>query len=389
MAHRPRAVAGQAPPIPADIAPVATPKRAVPLAPWSPNAQWQFFSQLAPSANAGVSMGHALETMSKHSYKRAQQVRCAEWAQKVNSGEPLYKVLAEDAPTINRWSYSMVRVGEMAGCLPEALEMAAKQNMESHKFNRFFWFYRLALYYGVLAIPLTMALMKGYVEAYKAFEKEGGTVFGQLAHHMGKNLVWPYGPGILLTWAIMFLFTRWVMSPLFERFRHGWALYHPYMRGMARSEALRHFLWALHHLSRAGLSPFSCWNLAADAVPNAILRDQFLDLSRKARETTSLSELVAGSRLFPPETLGIIRIGEETGTLPQALAQQEELATLEFGRNLTQSKSIWVISGVLLLTIIGLCILALLCYFWYVKFYGAVLDGLESRLFVPISQKWC
>lgn len=386
------AVAPQARPDPPAVLPVAPlrPLRGslnLPRRPWSSKRHYLLFHQVGASIRAGVTMTQTLRTASNTlAHERWENAMLARWADQTEAGKPLHECMAECVPPLARGSVGMIRVGEVSGFVPEAMAKLAEHHHANIKFDRVFWIFRFLLYYGTMSIPVAIAGMKGFNDAYAAYEASGGAYSSpaQLVwSKIGANLVWPFGPIILGWWLLLFFGARMLMLPTFERFRHAFSYWHPYMRGRARIEGISYFTWALGRLSQAGISPYSAWNMAAEAIPNAIVREKILDIGRQSREQSKMSDLVAQSGLFPAEYLSVIQNGEYTGTLPDALDYLNNVSGDEFSRRTAQAGVTWLISTALVGTIIALSIVVVMAYFWYKVFYDQVLSGLDATILLP------
>ncbi|MBL8049050.1 MAG: type II secretion system F family protein [Chthonomonas sp.] len=377
-----------APPTPVTLDPsplVVQPTSWLPRTPWSSKRHYFLFNMLAVSAKAGVNMHQSLQTASNTTaFKPWETSMVRRWAEDTEQGMALHETMAKAVPPISRATVGMVRVGEVSGSVPDAMAGIAEHHHNNIRYDRTFWIFRFFLYYGSLSIPLAIVLMKGFTDAYAAYEKAGeGNVAAMISGAIVKNLAWPFGPIILAWWLLLFLGARLLMRPQFEKFRHWFGYYHPYMRGRAQQEGITAFTWALGRLSRAGIAPFSAWNLAAEAVPNAIVREKLLDMSRASGERTKLSDLVRSSGLFEPEYVSVIENAEYTGTLPDSLEYLRQVTNDELGRRTMQSKGIWAVSTILFGTIISLLIVVVMAYYWYRVFYGQVLAGLDATIILP------
>jgi general secretion pathway protein F len=65
--------------------------------------------------------------------------------------------------------------------------------------------------------------------------------------------------------------------------------------------------------------------LTKDVMQNRVMGDAVATAARSLREGESLARLLAESRRFPEVTIDLVRIGEETGKLPEMLLRQADL----------------------------------------------------------------
>lgn len=93
----------------------------------------------------------------------------------------------------------------------------------------------------------------------------------------------------------------------------------PIFGSMARAEAAARYLHVLAALTANGVGVKKALELAAHACPIAAYREPLLAIRDRVLGGTSLRHAVEASDLFEQSTLSLIRVGDESNKLPDAL----------------------------------------------------------------------
>lgn len=258
----------------------------------------------------------------------------------------------------------MIRAGETGGFLPEAAVYVAKQAEDSMKWSRPFWVITWMVGMMLIAMPLAFVAITGLLDTWTAMDK-GGDPGGvsTLAEKSGRLLIWPLGPAILAGYLLLFLLRTGWRSLKMRRWRHGLAYVWPVFRKRTSAEGAATFAWALSNLSKAGIAPYSAWQLAVEAVPNTAYKAKLIEAGRSMHERTPLSEALSRTRVLPPETAMIVHTGEVTGTVPNALIDAANMSQTEFDSLQTQNKR-FILSWTFLLFGLGFVF-----YIWLIYSY--------------------
>jgi type II secretory pathway component PulF len=226
----------------------------------------------------------------------------------------------------------MVRAGEIGGYLPEALEAVSGQAMNSIKFRRWFVWLGATTLMVVGCLIVMQVMLNAAIGSIKRQDQAGGTLpgFGTLFSEMGKTLLWPMGPFILVLLIGIFVGGHLWQSTPFRRWRHRMALLVPSTGKRARAEAFAAFSWNMAMLSKSGIPPRQVWKLAAATMPNMEMRHQMELESARMTDTTKLSESLARTKTVPDEYAPMVQTGEITGDIPGQLLHASRGTQQEF-----------------------------------------------------------
>ncbi|MBQ3141625.1 MAG: type II secretion system F family protein [Clostridia bacterium] len=139
----------------------------------------------------------------------------------------------------------------------------------------------------------------------------------------------------------------------------------------------------LAQLLRAGAGMGDALALMADDEPNAFLRDVLQQMQRGADEGCPAAELFTQAGCFPPYVCGLLKVGEQTGRVEEALAAladyYDESASLK--RRLRQQMLYpAVLLGVMLAVIVALLVWVLPIFDDVYARLGAGLTGVAGGL---------
>ncbi|MEZ5164242.1 MAG: hypothetical protein R2688_10980, partial [Fimbriimonadaceae bacterium] len=109
---------------------------------------------------------------------------------------------------------------------------------------------------------------------------------------------------------------------------------------------------------------------AADAVTNRVHAEEFLRAGAHARPETPLSDILIRCHGFPQEHVPIVKTGEQTGTVPNALNQAIEVSR----RSMNSAENFFKFRVKVWAGILVLCVGFLLIHMFYRGFYDQMFD---------------
>lgn len=332
-----------------------------------PASYWDnhfFFLQLGEMLRSGISPAEALKVLGQRTRMRHMAAAAPQLARAVSGGMALSDALAAYPDLFSPGTVGGIRAGEHGGYMADAVLEVGRQNGEAARYNRFFWFYPVALgmMLGGMFTGLVMSrLVNRGIDAVNGQIGVEQIVSMGLADFMRGPWPWVFGAIILAS-----LWWAWAKKRNFTRpFRHALALKYPVVGSRSRNENLGIFGWHMMRLSEAGLSPWKSWTLAAEAVPNIRYRDMIKAEAGPANEAMGFSAIAGQSRLVPTSYLNLIQTGEMTGRLPQAFDQVMRMGAEESKTSANIFKLMMTISGAILVLTSGLL--------GFVLFYGTYL----------------
>ncbi len=298
------------------------------------------FAQLASAYRAGINPAEAFGDISRRCPGHFKQ-SLEEASQAAAEGISVSKVFDRYPDLYPESVGGMTRAGEEAGFLPDAFEEISLQAESAHKFKRwFFWVWFLAIN-ALLSIPGMWIAMQSLLGMWDRIDKAGGTsadgntmgmgeALGQYASVFGKQLIWPWGPITLLFWFGVYLLRRYFGSRMAKRFRHRLGLRYPIFGARAKHENLSRFSWTMSRVAKSGVAPARAWQLAAESVPNLVMRDNLASIGQQLRGSEKLSDLVHQSGMFPQEYAPMVATAEYTGDVTGAMDKLASISNGEF-----------------------------------------------------------
>lgn len=335
------------------------------------------FSQISKQLRAGVNPAQGFFSVGRVSAGKFRNSLIAA-GEGAESGIPISESFARFPDLYPAHVVALIRAGETGGFLPDAAEAVSKQAGDAASFKRFHWFVLPILVNALAAIPLVTVFMQSFVDGYKLYEQDASLgPFGAIWQSILKNLFGPLGLAALLVYVAFWIGFWMSRSPRFRRKRHKLALSWPVFGPRTRNESIALFCWVLSRLSVAGISPQRAWELAVPCAPNEEMQARLHQAGIKMREGSRLSEAVFGSNLFHEDYAPVIATGEMTGDISGALQTLADASRGEFETSNAKARTRTGQLGCFAVFLTGAVITILMAYFWYNRFFGAVLDGLD------------
>ena len=283
------------------------------------------FAQLSNLIRSGITTAEALTQMSQRTHNSKFRQPLQEMARMAGEGGSLAAAMEHYPDLFSPGHVGAVRAGENGGYLPEALQVMSDQCKETHKLMRAYWWLGLALIATVTTFAVALSGSVGIDRLIMSINDPNDPK-NSLGAGMRDAMLGPVGLGVVLFFVFYFITKAWLRRTDSRFRRHSMALGVPLVGKRAKSENLALFSWHLNKLGKAGISPYTSWNLAADAVPNAAFSEKLRNAGAGMGENTKLSSMLYKSNLFPHEISAIVETGEVTGDLGPSLDQAMDYA---------------------------------------------------------------
>jgi type IV pilus assembly protein PilC len=213
---------------------------------------------------------------------------------------------------------------------------------------------------------------------------------GVKADPLGLGLSGPGGAAFILiagaTVAVFGALVYHVMneSDEFKAAVEGFVLPIPGIGGCVRAFALHRFSLGYQITSEAGLRADKALKLSLKATNNRAYVKNADRAARMAKEGEPISEIVGscGVHLFPPDFTEIVRMGEETGQLPEVMKKQAEILAKEAA---WKAKLFAQIAGMVVYFLIGLFVLIAAYRVFNTSVAPAYMDAFQA---VDDPDKW-
>jgi len=282
-----------------------------------------FDVQLANMLNAGLSIISSLDTLQKQSENKRLSEVIGRVSRSVEAGESFSQALAKHPRVFPNLLVSMVKAAEAGGGLDKVLNRYAEFAETQADLQRKI---REALYYPVILIVaatgvivfIATVLIPKFVETF---------------NRAGINLPLPtiilYGVGtairqfwyviILVGVAVVLGLKRYVRTKA-GRFRFDKvSLQLPVIGPIVRKSCISRFAHTLGTLLGSGVPILESLDIVSDVVNNQVLGRVIRQMRQSVEKGDKLAESLKVSEEFPPDTVQMISVGEESGNLERML----------------------------------------------------------------------
>lgn len=299
------------------------------------------FTQLAAHIRSGINPAQACHNLALRVPRKDYARALEEMSRFAAEGRGLSMVMA-------RWPYlfpphviGTVRVGELAGVLPDACDRIAEQSMKASKLRRMFWWFSFVTWGMVVASPIAYVIVVALARSVEIQGTQGSSPrpADAIADALRETLFGVAGLGLVL-FLLALVGTRqlWRSMRCREN-RHRSVTWAPLAGSWARSEAIESFSWALAQVSRAALAPRTAFVEAMNAIPNLWLRRDFEAVAGRMTDKSPISESLKEIQWLPPELVPLISTGELTGDVGSQMRYAIESARSESEYHTTALKS--------------------------------------------------
>lgn len=293
--------------------------------------------ELATLLEAGLPLDRALDVVrALGADKRLDQALVAA-RDRVRSGAGLADALAAEA-LFPKLVLSLIRAGELAGALDEALRRAAEYQERAHLLTESI---KSALIYPVILVATAglsiTFILTSVLPQFKPMFAEAGQALPlptQIVMFAG-DLVSSYGWVILLVLGAGIVgFRRALKRRAFRRIWDRNLLRMPVIGGLALKTEIARFSRTLGTLLASGLPLPNALLATRDVLGNQAMADAVEAMVRDLRAGEGLSELLRRIKLFPGLVIQLVKVGEESGKLEDMLLRQAEIYDREVSRTI-------------------------------------------------------
>jgi len=282
-----------------------------------------FNVQLANMLNAGLSITSSLDTLQKQCENKrlSEVIGCV--SRSVEAGESFSQALAKHPRVFPNLLVSMVKAAEASGGLDKVLNRYAEFAEAQADLRRKI---KEALYYpailivaatGVIVFIATVLIPK-FVEI---FTRAG------ISLPLPTIILYGIGTAIRQFWYLIILSGVLIVSGLRRyvrtktgRFRFDKvSLKLPILGPIVRKICISRFARTLSTLVGSGVPILESLDIVSDVVNNQVLGRVIRQMRQSVEKGEKLSESLKVSEEFPPDTVQMISVGEETGNLERML----------------------------------------------------------------------
>jgi type II secretory pathway component PulF len=297
-----------------------------------------FVEELAELLGAGMRLEPALKLMEgRGEAVTAHRQAARRIGNLVREGHPFSNALRQASPSFGELFCAVAAAGEAGGSLAESMQRQAAYLASAREirarvsvaliYPSFLLFAALAvsILFGTFLIPQLTQM----VQSISGSLPKGIQVILSVT-----NFLKAWWPALILGFiGIVILFTLWARStagkPVWDRVQLRLPLAGPVLQASFHSQ----FLETLASLTLGGLPLLKGLDLAA-GVSSLYIRREVKRAVDLVRDGGSLSRALERTNLFPTNLLEMVRIGEHTGELGDALRRSADRCARDLGKKL-------------------------------------------------------
>jgi general secretion pathway protein F len=247
---------------------------------------------------------------------------------RVRDGMSFAEALAAD-PVFPKFYVSMVRAGEHGGSLDITLQrltdylgrtMAIREQITSALVYPSLLLLTAGASIIVILVFVIPEFEPLFADAGKSLPLPTKMVMG--AGDAVRDYGWIF---LLLVIGGVIALRRWLQKPANRLKWDGYKLHWPILGNLFASIEVERLMRTFGTLLSNGVPIPTALMLSKDVLSNTVLAGAIKDAAASLREGERLAQRLARSKVFPPVTLDLIQIGEESGKLDEMLLRQADL----------------------------------------------------------------
>ncbi len=283
-----------------------------------------FTQQLANLLQAGMPLATALNSMTYLETKGIPAEVSRQLKQEVTEGRSLSDAMAKQPRVFSELYVNMVRAGEQSGALVDVLRRMADH---FEKFAQVRSKFTSAMVYPIIVVCAGIGMIFFFMtfvlpRFMKLFGDVGFTrlpVMTQILINISNGFArwWWLGGGALLV-AVIFV-ARFKATETGRRKMDEWKMKTPVFGKVVCLNLYGQFARTLATLLHNGVPVLTALKITEQVMPNVIVKEAIAKARDAVTDGKSLAQPLAASRVFPRLMVDLVKIGEETGNVPEAL----------------------------------------------------------------------
>jgi type II secretory pathway component PulF len=285
-----------------------------------------FTQQLANLLNSGMPLTVALHSMTHLESKGIPKTVSRDLRQEVMEGRSLSDAMAKQSVVFSDLYVNMVRAGEQSGALVQVLRRMAQHFQQfaevQSKFTSALVYPAMVCCVGSLMVTFFMFFMlPKFMEMFQGFNIE---------LPLPTRMLMAFSHGVTNIYAIMgFILGVAVLAILIGKFRASesgrrkidhWKMKAPIIGKVVRLNLFGQFARVLSTLLQNGVPVLTALKITEQVMPNYLVKEAVAKTREAVTDGKTLAQPLARSKIFPQLMVDLVKIGEETGDVPGALA---------------------------------------------------------------------
>jgi type IV pilus assembly protein PilC len=283
-----------------------------------------FTNQLANLLKSGMPLTVALGSMAHLETKGIPADVSRQLKTDVTEGKGLSESMSKQPVIFSSLYINMVKAGEQSGALVEVL-----RRMGDH-FERFAEVeskFKSAMIYPIfvccvgiaISIFFMTVMLPSFMQLFQGMNVKL-PLMTQLLVNLNDFFKHWWWLMLLIIGAIAFVFSRFRASENGKRAIDRWKINAPVFGKVTRMHIFGQFARTLSTLLHNGVPVLTALEITEQIISNSIIREAIARARQDVTDGKTLAQPLARGKIFPQLMVDLIKIGEETGDVPGALA---------------------------------------------------------------------
>ncbi len=285
-----------------------------------------FTQQLANLLNSGMPLTTALNSMSHLESKGIPKSVSRDLRQEVMEGRSLSDAMGKQPVIFSNLYINMVRAGEQSGALVQVLRRMATHFQQfaevQSKVSSALIYPAMVVAVGVCMIIFFMVFMlPRFMQMFTGFNITLPLPTRMLmAFSKIVTNIWA-ASGFILGVAVISLFVaKFRASETGRRKIDQWKMKAPIFGKVVRLNLFGQFARTLSTLLQNGVPVLTALKITEQVMPNTLVKEAVAQTREAVTDGKTLAQPLARSKIFPQLMVDLVKIGEDTGDVPGALA---------------------------------------------------------------------
>src|ERR1700722_4994139 len=283
-----------------------------------------FTTQMANLLNSGMPLTVALNSMTHLESKGIPKDVSLSLKQEVMDGRSLSDAMAKQPRVFSDLYVNMVRAGESSGALVDVLRRMASHFQQfaevQGKFATAMIYPAMVCLVGVgLVLFFIYFMLPHFIERVQGFSIELPLPTKMLIA-MGFFFTHYWWLLILMVVAAGIVFRRFQTSGVGRAKLDKWKMSAPVFGKVVKLNLFAQFSRTLATLLQNGVPVLTALQITEQVIPNTLLKEAIAKTREAVTDGKTIAQPLANSKLFPQLMVDLVKIGEDTGDVPGALA---------------------------------------------------------------------
>jgi type II secretory pathway component PulF len=326
-----------------------------------------FTQQLANLLNSGMPLTVALHSMTHLESKGIPTSVSRDLRQEVIEGRSLSDAMMKQPVIFSSLYINMVRAGEQSGALVQVLRRMAAHFQQfaevQSKFTSALVYPAMVCCVGILMVAFFMFFMlPKFMAMFQGFDIQLPLPTRMLmAFSHAVTNVWAIMGTVLGVAVLAILIGKFRSSDVGRRKIDEWKMKMPVFGKVVKLNLFGQFARVLSTLLQNGVPVLTALKITEQVMTNYLVKDAVAKTREAVTDGKTLAQPLARSKIFPQLMVDLVKIGEETGDVPGALANVADTYEAELQTGLrVMTNLIEPVLIVLMAVVVGFLLLSVM-----------------------------